>query len=396
MRLRGWERRHWRGADVALAAGLAFAALGELVAGREWVEGPWLGQLVAFLVMTGAVALRRQAVVVAATVCGAGLVAQELLGPAPAASGFLALLVVAYSGGAHGAGRAGVAALIVLLAALTVYPVTEPAARTPADLVGNLAIFLGAWGLGRLVRHQRQRESALATAHAQLATAHARLAAGQRRERAVALVAERTRIARDLHDIVAHGVSLMVLQAGAARAVLDTQPDLARDPLLAVETSGRKALDDLHRMLGLLRAEESGEPPDLGALPELIESLAGSGLLVDLRTVGGSRALEPDVSRCAYRVVQEGLTNVLKHAQGTHAEVVVVYTASGVRVEVLDVGGGVGRPADLPASGFGLTGLRERVAHHGGTVHASAQEAGWRLVAEIPCASESASGGLHR
>lgn len=196
----------------------------ELTIGQAQVEGPWWGQGVSFLVMTGSVALRRRAVVVAAVACGSALVVQEMLGPAPVVSGFLALLVVVYSGGAHGEARQGVASLIVMLAALAVYPVTEPAARAPGDLVGNLAIFGGAWGLGRLVRHHRQRERALAIAHAQLR-------ASRERDRASALVAERARIARELHDIVAHAVSLMVLQAGAARAVLDTRPDLARDPL---------------------------------------------------------------------------------------------------------------------------------------------------------------------
>lgn len=117
-----------------LAAALAATAVGELIVGREQVEGPWWGELLAFLVMTGAVALRRRTVILAAAACGSGLVVQEMLGPAPVVSGFLALLVVVYSGGAHGAARQGVAALIVMLAALTVYPVTEPAARGPRRL----------------------------------------------------------------------------------------------------------------------------------------------------------------------------------------------------------------------------------------------------------------------
>jgi len=364
--------------DAVLAAALAATAVGELIVGREQVEGPWWGELLAFLVMTGAVALRRRTVILAAAACGSGLVVQEMLGPAPVVSGFLALLVVVYSGGAHGAARQGVAALIVMLAALTVYPVTEPAARAPADLVGNLAVFVGAWALGRLVRHHRQRETALATAHAQLA-------ASQERDRAAALVAERTRIARELHDVVAHGVSLMVLQAGAARAVLASNPQRARDPLLAVETAGRRALDDLHRMLGLLGAEESTTPPPgLADLPGLVEGLAGSGLDVTLRTTAETPELAPEVSRCAYRVVQEGLTNVVKHAGATRADVVVADNAAGLRVEVVDPGGNRSSSADLPSSGAGLTGLRERVASHGGSLRAGPDGAGWRLVAEIP------------
>ncbi|MGH8938543.1 MAG: DUF7134 domain-containing protein, partial [Actinomycetes bacterium] len=140
-RLRGWEQRHWLAADLALAVVLGAAAVVELTAVREQVEGPWWGQALCFLVMTASVALRRRAVVVAAAACGSALVVQEALGPAPVVSGFLALLVVLYSGGAHGPGRQGPASLIVLLTALTVYPVTESSARAPGDLVGNLAIF---------------------------------------------------------------------------------------------------------------------------------------------------------------------------------------------------------------------------------------------------------------
>jgi signal transduction histidine kinase len=338
-----------------------------------------------FLVMTGSVALRRRAVVLAGAACGAALVVQEALGPAPVVSGFLALLIVLYSAGAHGERRQGVASLIVLLAALTVYPVTEPSARAPADLVGNLAIFVGAWALGRLVRHHRQRERALDAAHAQLR-------ATQERERASALVAERARIARELHDIVAHGVSVMVLQAGAARAVLDTSPRLARDPLLTVESTGRQALEELHRMLGLLRTDEAGPngeslmpAPDLTRLLELAIGLGRSGLDTHLRTVGEPVGLPPALSHCAYRVVQEGLTNVLKHAGCARADVVVTYAASRLQVEVCNGGGArVSGAGQLPTSGVGLLGLHERVRLYGGTLRAGPAGAGWRLVAELP------------
>jgi signal transduction histidine kinase len=389
---RSWMQLHPESVDTALAVALSVLALIELIAARERVEGPWWGQLFCFLAMTMSVAYRRSAVVIASTVCGAALVLQELLGPAPAVAGFLALLIVLYSAGAYGVGRQGIVALAVLLAALTVYPLTHPSGLNPADLIGNLAIFVGAWGLGRMVRHHRERGVALAAAHAELK-------ARQERDRAAALVAERARIARELHDIVAHAVSLMVLQIGAARAVLDTRAGQAREPLLAAERAGRQALEELQRMLGLLRLEESidrfehGETrsptPDLAMLPELAAQVTASGIDVRLRVVGDEVELASGVSQSAYRIVQEGLTNVIKHAAAKRADVVLTYTDESLRIEVGDDGQPAGQPArgrraGLPSSGAGLLGLRERVSLYGGTFSAGRCNGGWLLRAELP------------
>jgi signal transduction histidine kinase len=385
-RLRVWEHEHPFAADAFLAAVLAAFALLELTAGRDEVEGPWWGQALCFLVLTGSVALRRRAVIAATTLAGAALVVQELLGTAPVVSGFLAMLIVLYSAGAHAPRRTSLAALAVMLVALSVHPLTHEESRTADDLIGNLVIVWGVWALGRAVRHHRGRERELATAQAELRSRHD---ADQR----AALAAERARIARDLHDVVAHGVSVMVLQAGAARSVLDTDPERARDPLLAIESSGRQALEDLQRMLGVLRdpATDNGREPPAGLadLPRLMERMQHAGLDVRLQVHGQPGRLPEHIEHCAYRVVQEALTNVIKHAAGATTHVRVSVGTDGVRVDVEDTGGTVERPAArLPDSGHGLIGLHERVGLYGGTLTAGPTSGGgWLLAAELPVRS---------
>ena len=385
-RLRVWEREHPFAADAFLAVVLASFAMLELTAGRDEVDGPWWGQAACFVVLTGSVALRRRAVVAAAVLAGAALVVQELLGPAPVVSGFLAMLVVLYSAGAHAARREALVALAVMLVALSVHPLTHEESRTADDLIGNLVIFGGVWALSRAVRHHRGRERELAAAQAELRSRHD---ADQR----AALAAERARIARELHDVVAHGVSIMVLQAGAARSVLDTHPERARDPLLAIESSGRQALEDLQRMLGVLRepdTDEGREPPaGLAEFPRLVERMQHTGLDVQLQVDGEPERLPERIGHCAYRVVQEALTNVLKHAAGATTQVRVSVGAHRVRVQVEDTGGTGGKPtARLPDSGHGLIGLHERVGLYGGTLTAGPTAGGgWLLTAELPVRS---------
>lgn len=383
-RLRAWEYGHPFAADASLAAVLAAFALLELVAGRDEVAGPWAAQAACFLVLTASLALRRRAVIAAAGLVGTALVVQEMLGPAPVVSGFLAMIVVLYSAGSHAARRPAVVALAIMLAALSVYPLTHTENRAAADVMGNLIIFGGVWALGRAVRHHRGRERELAAAQAELRTRHD---ADQR----AALAAERARIARELHDVVAHGVSIMVLQAGAARMVLDAHSDGVREPLLAIESAGRQALEDLQRMLGVLRDPDGGdarrEPPaSLAQLSELVERLRRAGLEVSLHVAGEPAALPDGVDHCGYRVVQEGLTNILKHAVGATATVRVTHGATAVHIEVADDGGSPSSGLEpLPDSELGLVGLRERLALYDGTLTAGpTEQGGWRLTADMP------------
>ncbi|MFI6699236.1 sensor histidine kinase [Streptomyces sp. NPDC050509] len=240
-----------------------------------------------------------------------------------------------------------------------------------------------------------------------------------------AVDAERSRIAAELHDIVSHNVSLMVVQAGAAREVLATLPDEAATALGAVETAGRNAMTELRHLLGLLAPEQGGEDepygtdpygsdsygtdaygtglapqPSLRRLSPLIDRIAFAGLPVEVRISGEPRPLPAGIDATAYRIVQEALTNALKHGHGdgdgVKAEVTVRYAERHLRVEVLNSGpsalsGGGAAPRDRPAAapadgaGRGLIGLRERVAVYGGDLDARRRlGGGYRVRARIP------------
>ncbi|MFE3829235.1 sensor histidine kinase [Streptomyces sp. NPDC059092] len=221
-----------------------------------------------------------------------------------------------------------------------------------------------------------------------------------------AVDAERSRIAAELHDIVSHNVSLMVVQAGAAREVLATLPDEAATALGAVETAGRNTMTELRHLLGLLAPAQDGEDapygtglspqPSLRRLSPLIDRIAFAGLPVEVRISGEPRPLPAGIDATAYRIVQEALTNALKHGEGAKAEVTVRYADHSLRVEVLNSGpsalsgGGAApreRPAVVPADGAGrgLIGLRERVAVYGGDLDARRRlGGGYRVRARIP------------
>ncbi|MEO6090480.1 MAG: histidine kinase [Umezawaea sp.] len=203
-----------------------------------------------------------------------------------------------------------------------------------------------------------------------------------------AVEAERARIARELHDVVTHNVSVMVIQAGAARKVMDASPDQARDALLAVEAGGRAAMSELRHVMGLLTMDAEG-PGDLAPQPGLdqVEALVArvrdTGVLVRLTVVGDQRPLPSGVELAAYRVVQEALTNTVKHAKGASAEVTLDYGADQLRVEVTDTGGAPDPAAT--GSGRGLIGLRERLAVYSATLRAGPRLlGGYRVTALIP------------
>jgi signal transduction histidine kinase len=210
----------------------------------------------------------------------------------------------------------------------------------------------------------------------------------QEREKAVKAAAEdeRRHIARELHDVVAHSVSVMVVQAGAARKVLDDKPEAARESLLAVETTGHEAMAELRRLLGVLGENGSEAPlapqPGLESLDALVSRVKGAGLPVELRIEGDTQPLAPGVNVAAYRIVQEALTNALKYAGGAPTEVVVRYTPDAIELEVLDEGV-VAAPAD--GIGRGLVGMGERVALFGGTLEAGKRaDRGYAVRARFP------------
>jgi signal transduction histidine kinase len=258
-----------------------------------------------------------------------------------------------------------------------------------------------AWYLGRRLRLRSERAAQLL--REQAAEAHR------------IVTEERTRIARELHDVVAHRVSLMTVQAGAAKAVAGEDPEGALRAMGAVEEAGRQALDELRHLLGVLRPETDrdglGPQPGLADLPRLVEQVRGAGLDVSLATDGVSARLPARVDLFAYRIVQEALTNVLKHAgPGARAEVRLGADPSGIVVEVVDDGKGLEppsaaagpfRPADPPVgdrqhrgsgrSGHGIVGMRERALLLGGTLEAAPRPGGgFRVVAHLPIGGEPA------
>jgi signal transduction histidine kinase len=207
---------------------------------------------------------------------------------------------------------------------------------------------------------------------------------------------ERARIARELHDVVTHNVSMMVIQAGAARKIMDSSPELAREALLAVEAGGRAAMGELRHVMGLLTLDPDDDPkdpadpaelapqPGLDQLEALVGRIRGAGVPVELTVSGTRRAVSDGVGLAAYRVVQEALTNTVKHADGARAAVTVEYGADRLKVEVTDTGGSPSASA-ATGNGRGLIGLRERLALYGGTLRAGPRPlSGYRVQALIP------------
>lgn len=252
------------------------------------------------------------------------------------------------------------------------------------NLGGGSYVFLPAFfAMSWLAGLALQRRGARAEAAEQRAVGLAR----DREEATRAAIAdERARIARELHDVLGHSLSVMTIQASAVRRVLTPDQTKERDALLAVEQTGREALAEMRRVVGILRLAEDApglEPqPGLGQVSKLVAQARELGLAVELRVEGEPSALPPGVDLTAYRVVQEGLTNARKHANASHTEVRLRYTGDGVEVEVCDNGKGA---AAVDGAGQGLIGMRERVSIYGGEFEAGPRaEGGFRLRARLP------------
>ena len=256
-----------------------------------------------------------------------------------------------------------------------------------SDFFWTTFIFSLAWVFGRALgsRTEQARELRIRVAEAER----------QRSEAATQATAEeRARIARELHDVVAHSVSVMVVQTSGVRRLLKEDQHREREALLSVEQIGRQALTEMRRMLGVMRT--SGEQPAAALAPQpglqhldrLIAQVEEAGLPVTLRFEGERRTLSPGVDLSAYRIVQEGLTNVLKHSGGSHADVLVRFDDSAVRLEISD--DGVTSSSNGTADGHGLVGMRERVALYGGKLEAGPRDGGgFVLRAELPVEARS-------
>jgi signal transduction histidine kinase len=252
---------------------------------------------------------------------------------------------------------------------------------------------VAAWVAGYALRENAERAEAaemratLAEKEREAAEMRAVLAEREREAAAkIAVAEERARIARELHDIVAHAVSVMVLQVGAVRHKLPEGLEEDKDALTRVEQAGRTALVEMRRLLGAMRRNGDGldlaPQPGLDGLDSLVEDVSRAGLPVRLHVDGDPVPLPRAIDLSAYRIVQEGLTNSLKHAQASHADVTVRYRGDELEVEVADNGAGAATSDGL---GHGLIGIRERVKIYGGEMNAGAAPAGgFVLSARLP------------
>ncbi|MDQ3822569.1 MAG: sensor histidine kinase, partial [Actinomycetota bacterium] len=280
---------------------------------------------------------------------------------------FLGIVIAMYSVGAHAARRRSLVGLGLGLA-LAAISVTVEMGLTIADYSFAAVAAAGPWLAGAALRGRR-------------------LEADEAHNRAkLALAEERSRIARELHDVVAHSVSVMTVQAGAVRRLLTPEQERERETLLGVERTGREALNEMRRLLGMLRATDEEQAlapqPSLRRLDTLVDQVRHAGLPVELRVEGTPVDLPPGLDLSAYRIVQEALTNTLKHAGPARAAVVVRYGSDALELEVADDGRGA---ANGTGSGAGLVGMRERAALVGGRVEAGpGDRGGYSVRAHLP------------
>jgi len=296
-----------------------------------------------------------------------------------------ALLFAAYAVGAYSGLARGALWIVATGAGLVVAQLINGGDRDMSNIVLNPLVAAVAWWVGRNLMLRRAYTAELESRARRLERARDVYARA-------ALSEERTRIARELHDVVAHHVSVMTVQASAARRVLDRDPDRAREALSAVESTGRSALAEMRRIVGVLRARDDGDEPEgpaergpqpgLADIAELVRQTREAGLNVVLRTEGAPRTLAAGADLAAYRVAQEALTNTLKHAGASvRARVTVRFTAREVTVAVEDDGPDPGAPPAAPPDGselpgHGLVGMRERVALYGGELRAGPRDGG--------------------
>jgi signal transduction histidine kinase len=269
--------------------------------------------------------------------------------------------------------------LLIAIGAEVVVGVNDPQGAGASDYISLAILFSIVWVAG----------FALSSKLTQVARAEARAAQleREREENARNAVAEeRARIARELHDVVGHSVSVMTVQASAVRRLLTPEQEKEREALLVVEQTGREALAEMRRLVGVLRNPEEAPAlapqPSLSHVAKLVDQAREAGLPVELTVEGEPVQLPASIDLTAYRLVQEGLTNALKHAQAKHAQVRVRYADGHVEVEVSDDGRGAGSE---PGGGHGLVGMRERVSVYGGELETGPRpEGGYRLHARLP------------
>jgi signal transduction histidine kinase len=367
--------------DVAVALGLAALSFLPYVSGAA--DLGQTGGLTAVLLLLESIPLlvrRRYPVLVLLVIVSATVVQIALLPPGEELLAGLGLLVAIYTVGERldRTTSLGLTALTgAIVAALIIGRGGLPDALQ--SLIQTELILIVAWLVGDASRIRRLYTESLVE--------HARLVESEREERTRrAVLEERERIARELHDVVAHHVSVIVIQAGGGLSAIERRPEETRSALESIASTGRQALTEMRRMLGVLgEGEPSGPMPGLDLLDELIAKVRAAGLPVELSVEGERRRLDPGLELSAYRIVQEALTNSLKHARGGRAQVTVAFEPGALVISVDDERG-PGEPPAVEAvhEGRGLMGMRERAAMLRGTIDARPTPAGFHVTARLP------------
>lgn len=359
--------------DVVIAGAFVMLTFAEAVAAPS-VGSPWLHAGVAGLAMSALAWHRIFPITVAAVVMASNIV----VNPEGQLSTGLALVLVAYTNGAVSApprSHLGLAVVLVPFVGALALDDLEP-----SDLGAALVFLVGPWSVGVAMRQRALRTSQ--------AEASALLLEQEHDQRvAMATAAERTRMARELHDIVSHSLSVIAIQTQAVRRRLHPDQVGEAQDLAAMETTAREALTEMRRLVGVLRsADETASltpQPGLGEVGPLCERVRASGLDVRVQVNGDPVELPAGLDLAGYRIVQEGLTNALRHSGARTASVVLTYGEDRLDVAVEDDGHGFVPAPDRPP-GIGLIGIRERVAHYGGTVEVTSGPEGTKLEACLP------------
>jgi signal transduction histidine kinase len=344
--------------DLVLGMLCLALAWAELLIWDEWSPSSRALQAVSVTVVCSAIVIRRRFPLATVVVAAAGSMLVLLGGQPPQILGVgLAAMVIAYSIGAGLDGPRLLVALALFLSTWLIRDIVDPNLNG-GDIAIDGLFFAMPFAVGRVARH-RERQVELV----------ARVGEDRTDE---AIRRERARIARELHDVIAHGMSVMVVQADAARHGLEPGDEETRAALTAIERTGRESLREMRRLLGLLR-EDDGEgtallpQPGLTGVGALVQSVRQAGLPVDLRISGEPRPLSPGIDVAAYRIVQEALTNALRHAGPARATVEIGYGDREVTLRIEDTGRGNGASQN---DGNGLVGMRERALLYGGSFDA--------------------------
>jgi signal transduction histidine kinase len=368
---------------LALTVSALMIVIGRINGDDEFRDNDFLGTALVLL-QTLPLAVRRVAPLGVLVVINFAIDLHAVAGYEMVQAGTFGSLIALYGAASLTDSRRGIVAALIMVPAFAIFFATNRENFGAGEIASISGTWAVGWFLGTYIRIRGEQ-----------AEAAGERAAWLERDRDVrareAVAEERARIARELHDMVGHALNLIVIQAGGAQRVFESRPQLARQSLAAIESAGREALSDMERMLGMLRVAEGGDQalspqPGLRQIDSLAARVSEAGLPVEVAVEGSPVELPPSVDLSAYRIVQEALTNSLKHAGASRARVAIRYRPDALDLEITDDGRGVSeRGPGGEEGGRGLIGMRERVALFGGELSVGpVPEAGYRVHARLP------------